>query len=244
MGDRTGVLIVVASLILGASILGGSMLLQSSVNEAANQLSGLRSAVANLKLAAPAAAPTQAAARPGRPDPSRRYEVETKGSPARGPESARVSVVEFSDFQCPFCGRVSPTLDQIEETYGDDVRIVFKHLPLRIHPKAPAAHAASEAAHKQGKFWEMHDLIFENQREMSEEKYVEYATQLGLDVEQFKKDVVSAEIKARLDADQKEAERLGVSGTPAFFINGKYLSGAQPFDNFKRVIDEELKKKG
>ncbi len=242
MGDRTGVLIVVASLILGASILGGSMLLQSSVNETANQLSGLRSAVANLKLAAPAAAPTQAAARPGRPDPSRRYEVETKGSPARGPESAKVSVVEFSDFQCPFCGRVSPTLDQIEETYGKDVRIVFKHLPLRIHPKAPAAHAAAEAAHRQGKFWEMHDKIFAGQREMSDAKYLEWAQELGLDMDQFKADIADAKVKAKVDADAAEAAKLGVTGTPGFFINGRFLSGARPFDSFKEIIDEELAK--
>ena len=122
------------------------------------------------------------------------------------------------------------------------MRIVFKHMPLSIHPKAPAAHAAAEAAHRQGKFWEMHDKIFENQREMSPEKYVGYATEIGLDVEQFKRDVVDADVNRKVDADAKEAAALGVTGTPAFFINGKFLSGARPFDAFKEIIDEELKR--
>jgi len=120
------------------------------------------------------------------------------------------------------------------------VRIVFKHQPLSIHPKAPAAHAAAEAAHRQGKFWEMHDKIFEKQREMSPEKYLEYATEIGLDVEQFKKDLASAEVKSRVDADTQEAIKLGTTGTPAFFVNGLFLSGAKPFEAFKEVIDKEL----
>jgi protein-disulfide isomerase len=124
------------------------------------------------------------------------------------------------------------------------VQVVFKHLPLRIHPKAPAAHAAAIAAGKQGKFWEMHDKIFANQREMSPEKYVEYATELGLNVDQFKADAASPEVKAVMDNDTKEAASLEVTGTPAFFINGRFLSGAQPFPSFQRIIDEELKKEG
>jgi protein-disulfide isomerase len=119
---------------------------------------------------------------------------------------------------------------------------VFKHLPLSIHPKAPAAHAASEAAHRQGKFWEMHDKIFANQAAMSPEQYEKYAQEIGLDLEQFKRDVVSSEVKARVDADVKEAGSLGVTGTPAFFVNGRFLSGAQPFAAFKTLIDEELGK--
>jgi len=120
------------------------------------------------------------------------------------------------------------------------VQIIFKHLPLRMHSKAPAAHAASEAAHKQGKFWEMHDRIFGSQRQMSPAKYVEYATQIGLDVDQFKRDVESAPVKQRVDADARQAASLGVTGTPGFFVNGRFLSGAKPFAEFKRVIDQEL----
>jgi protein-disulfide isomerase len=124
------------------------------------------------------------------------------------------------------------------------VRFVFKHLPLSIHSKAMDAHLASEAAYQQGKFWEMHDMIFEDQRAMAPEKYVEYAGTIGIDVDQYKADLASAKVKARVDGDSSAAAKLGVTGTPAFFINGRYLSGAQPFSAFQRVIDEELKKQG
>jgi protein-disulfide isomerase len=203
-------------------------------------VASLREALGKVELAggrAPAAP-----ARPGRPDPNRRYSVDTKGAPVKGNPDAKIAVVEFSDFQCPFCNRVNPTMDQVEREYGDDVRIIFKHLPLRIHPKAPAAHAAAEAAHRQGKFWEMHDLIFSDQRAMSPEKYEEYAAQLGLDMDQFKRDVASASVKQKIAADAAEAAKLGVTGTPAFFVNGRFISGAQPYATFKSMIDEELGK--
>jgi protein-disulfide isomerase len=122
------------------------------------------------------------------------------------------------------------------------VRIVFKHMPLPIHPKAQDAHAAAEAAHQQGKFWEMHDAIFGNQAEMAPEKYVEYAQKAGLDVARYKKDLGSPKVSERIGNDSKEADQLGVNGTPAFFINGRFLSGAQPFPAFKQMIDEELGK--
>jgi protein-disulfide isomerase len=122
------------------------------------------------------------------------------------------------------------------------VQIVWKHLPLSIHKQAPAAHAAAEAAHQQGKFWEMHDLIFENQRQLNEEAFLGYAEQLGLDIDRFKTDYASSKVKERVDADSKQAADLGVTGTPGFFINGRFLSGAKPFDDFKAMIDEELKR--
>jgi protein-disulfide isomerase len=133
-------------------------------------------------------------------------------------------------------------MDQIKKEYGDKVRIVFKHLPLSIHSKAPAAHAAAEAAHKQGKFWEMHDKIFANQREMSPDKYEEWAREIGLDIAKFKADIAAEATKKRVDDDAREANSLGVSGTPGFFVNGRFLSGARPFESFKTLIDEELKK--
>ncbi len=113
-------------------------------------------------------------------------------------------------------------------------------MPLSSHPKAPAAHAAAEAAYRQGKFWEMHDKIFEDQRAMSPEKYLEYAAELSLDVEQFKKDIASAEVKSRIDAESSDARKVGATGTPAFFVNGRFLSGAKPFEAFKEIIDKEL----
>ena len=235
--------LVIAAIILGGCVLGAGFLMAQATERAGDRIvSGIADQV---KVAmAPDPAPRREA-RPRRgPDPDKRYTVDLKGAPAMGPEDATVTVVEFSDFQCPFCARVLPTLNQIRSEYGDQVRVVFKHLPLSFHQKAPAAHAASEAAHKQGKFWEMHDKIFKNQRQMSEENYVVWAGEIGLDVEEFKKDMASAAIKARVDKDVKEAGRLGVTGTPGFFINGRHMSGAKPFSEFKVVIDEEIDKEG
>jgi predicted DsbA family dithiol-disulfide isomerase/predicted RNA-binding protein with TRAM domain len=153
---------------------------------------------------------------------------------------AKVAIVEFSDFQCPFCSRVGPTLTRINQEYPEDVKVVFKHLPLSFHNKAMGAAQAAEAAGKQGKFWEMHDLLFQNQRALSDEKYLEWAGQLSLDVEKFNKDMASAEVKNQIESDKREASKLGVTGTPGFFINGRFLSGARPFDSFKTIIDEEI----
>ena len=120
------------------------------------------------------------------------------------------------------------------------MQIVWKHLPLSMHKKAPAAHAAAEAAHLQGKFWEMHDLIFASQRELTTEKFVEHAQQLGLDVERFKTDYASESVKKRVNGDSLEAAKLGVTGTPGFFVNGLFISGAKEFGVFKEMIDKEL----
>ena len=233
---------VVAALVLGVAILGGSYMITRALDQGTRELQGVHEALAAVQEALDSATggARRAAARPSRPDPGEEYEVSLDGAPVRGPQDAAVTIVEFGDFQCPFCSRVNTTLEQVREEYGDDVRIVFKHLPLRIHPQAPKAHAAAEAAHRQGRFWEMHDKIFENQSDLSEERFVAYAEELGLDVERFKQDMASEAVKQRVDADTQEAQELGVTGTPAFFINGKYLSGAQPFAAFKQRIDAEL----
>jgi protein-disulfide isomerase len=248
MADQTGgsnrgaaaivaVAILVGSLIIAFSLFG----VRRELHETTARLDAIQAAVneAKTQLAGLGGRPTPPARRPG-PDPDRRYAVSTAGSPARGPDGAKVKIVEFSDFQCPFCARATPTLKQVEEKYGDQVQIVFKHLPLRIHPKAPEASAAAEAAHRQGKFWEMHDRIFANQQELSLEKYTQYAQELGLDVEKFKRDLTSDEVKKRVDADAAEAAKLEVTGTPGFFVNGRFLSGARPFEDFQKLIDEEL----
>jgi protein-disulfide isomerase len=249
MTQVSGRHVVLAAAIVGVAVIAGSLALTRSLDRmtqqldrTAGRLDEIRGAVAEAKDALSnlqvAGAPT-----PKGPDPNKRYTVSTDGAPAIGPESAPVTIVEFSDFQCPFCGRVNPTLKQIEEEYGDQVRIVFKHQPLHFHAKAPAAHVAAEAAHRQGKFWEMHDKIFADQKQMSPEKYEEYAAEIGLDLDQFRKDVASTEVKQRIDADKKEAAKLGSSGTPGFFINGLNLRGAKPLEAFKEVIDKELASK-
>ena len=244
MGQNDGIHTVVSATILGIFVLGGALLVGRSMDRATLQLSWLQTTAGEIKSLIETADARPARARNGQarrgPDPERVYQVDAERAPARGMKNAAVTLVAFSDFQCPYCARVAPALDQIEEEYGDKVRIAFKHLPLSIHPKAPAAHAAAQAAHLQGKFWEMHDKIFANQRLMSEDKYLEWALELGLDLERFKRDVTSSEVKERIELDQAEASRLGIRGTPGFFINGRYLPGAKPYLEFKRLIDEEL----
>ena len=239
-----GTSLIVAACVLAISIFTGSFLIKGSIDGASVRLGQVLDELESLsgKLAAGGrgAAPS---ARPARPDPARKYEVTLGKAPTRGgPDSAEVKIVEWSDFQCPFCSRAGPTLEQVQKEYGDQVQIAFKHMPLPMHTKAQAAHEAAEAAHEQGKFWEMHDKIFADQRGMSEAKYLEYAQELGLDLDKFQKDLKASNTQQRIAADMAQASELGVTGTPAFFVNGRFLSGAQPFASFKRVIDEELAK--
>jgi protein-disulfide isomerase len=172
------------------------------------------------------------------------YDVKVNANDAiKGNPKAAVTIVEFSDFQCPFCSRVNPTLKKVFETYGDKVRVVFKHNPLSFHKDAPLASEAALAAGAQGKFWEMHDVLFQNQRALKRPELEKYAAQLGLNMEQFNADLDSHKFKAQVDADLKHASEIGVRGTPNFFINGKKITGAQPFEAFKAKIDEALKGK-
>ncbi len=243
MADSSGGGTIVGAIVLGVAILVASLVVKNGLDEQSAMLRGIQETLADGGGAGPGANARAGAARPEPqrgPVPGQRAEIAIDGAATRGPADAPVTIVEYSDFQCPFCARVQPTLEQIEETYGDRVRRVFKHLPLRIHPDAPGAAAASEAAHRQGKFWEMHDKIFVSQRDLGDATYRRFAEELGLDIARFDEDRASAAVKQRIERDEQEAQRLGVSGTPAFFINGRFLSGAQPFDAFKRVIDEEL----
>ena len=128
--------------------------------------------------------------------------------------------------------------------YGDKVRVVWKHNPLSFHPNAMPAALASMAAHEQGKFWEYHDKVFANQQKMTRPDLLRHAQELGLDVKRFEQALNAARAKPAIDADAAEARSLGASGTPAFFINGRFLSGAVPFEGFAEIIDEELKLKG
>lgn len=167
--------------------------------------------------------------------------VLTKGdSYAKGPENAPVTIYQFSEFQCPFCARVEPTVDQIMATYGDKVRIIFKNMPLAFHKDAPLAAEAAFAAGTQGKFWEMHKILFANNKNLKREALEEYAKQIGLNMDQFKADLDSQKFKAQVDKEAAEGKGAGLSGTPSFVINGKKFVGAQPFENFKKEIDAAL----
>lgn len=239
--NTSGRAIIIAAVLVSFSILGASFFIGSSLERTTTELAAVTDALEDLELAG-GGAPNRPPSRPARPDRDKDYDVEVGDAPSKGPEDALVTIVEWSDFQCPFCNRVSPTLAKIEEEYGDRVRIVFKHMPLSIHPQAPQAHAASEAAHRQGKFWEMHDRIFANQRDLSVATLESHARAIGLDMDQYAKDVADASVKARIDEDMKQASGLNVTGTPSFFINGRFLSGAQPFENFKRAIDAAIER--
>jgi protein-disulfide isomerase len=175
-------------------------------------------------------------------DAPRQTVAAAKGA-AKGPATAPVEIIEFSDFQCPFCLRANPTVDQVMKTYGERVRFVYRHFPLGNHPNARPAAEASECAAEQGKFWEYHDRLFANPSKLGDADLKQHAAALGLDGSKFNACVDSRKYKAQVDADMKAGEEAGVSGTPAFFVNGRMLSGAQPFESFKRLIDEELELK-
>jgi protein-disulfide isomerase len=178
----------------------------------------------------------------GRPDPAAVYRVELGDAQTIGPDTALVTIVTFSDFQCPFCARVGPTIDELRKDYGADLRYAFKHNPLAFHKDARPAAIAAEAAGEQGKFWEMHDKLFANNRDLTEKNFIAWARELKLDVKQFERDLLSTTIAERVDRQQRQANDLGARATPAFFVNGRFLSGAQPAASFRVLIDEEKKK--
>jgi len=177
---------------------------------------------------------------PGDPKAARTRVLIAPNDQVKGPESAKVTIIEFSDFQCPFCSRVLPTIKQIEDTYGDDVRLVFKHTPLPFHKDAPLASTAALAAGEQGKFWEYHDKLFANQKALDRSALESYANELQLDMTKFKAALDSDKFKDQIERDKAYAAKVGARGTPTFFVNGMLVRGAQPFPNFKSVIDSEL----
>jgi protein-disulfide isomerase len=173
-------------------------------------------------------------------DPSKRYDVPIGQSPIRGSSTAKVTIVEFADFECPFCGRVEPTVQTLAARYGSKVRFVWKDLPLDGHPDARPAALAAFAAGAQGKFWEMHDLLYAHQRSLGRKDLDGDARSLGLDAAAFDRDLDRAAGAARIADDGELARQLGVDGTPTFFVNGRPIVGALPIDAFVKIIDEEL----
>ncbi len=172
--------------------------------------------------------------------PKPKKQVDAKG-PSKGPDTAKVVIVEFSDFQCPFCSRAATTVDQVMEQYAGKVKLVFRQFPLDFHAEAPKAAEAGLCADDQKKFWEMHDAMFKNQDKLKVEDLKAHAAAIGLDAAKFNECLDSGKKKAIVDGDMADGKKVGVSGTPAFFINGQMLSGAQPLEAFKEVIDAELK---
>ncbi len=191
----------------------------------------------------------QAGARPAArqaaagPDATKAYDLPVGDSAIRGPENAPVTIVEFSDYQCPFCARSEPLIRDVMKEFPTQVRFVYKHMPLvSLHPNAMGAAQAATAAGKQGKFWEMHDLLFANQRALQPENLKTYAQQIGLDMAKFEADMASPEVRAAIQADVQLARTAGVRGTPTIFVNGK-LATNRSVEGFKEMIQPLLKDK-
>ncbi|MBN8555306.1 MAG: thioredoxin domain-containing protein [Deltaproteobacteria bacterium] len=173
----------------------------------------------------------------------KRVDVNIKGAPVKGTEGAPITIVEFSDFQCPFCKRVLPTVQQVMKDYQGKVKIAFKHNPLPFHPNAMPASKAAIAAGNQGKFWEMYEKLFANQQELTEANFKKWAKELKLNPAKFEKDMKDPATQKQIEEDMNFARANGAGGTPSFFINGVLLVGAQPYEKFKEVIDVLLTEK-
>jgi protein-disulfide isomerase len=172
-----------------------------------------------------------------------RVKIESLDGPTKGPESAPITIVEYADFQCPYCTRALASLKQVEEKYAGKVRIVFRDFPLsQIHPFAAKAAEAGACANDQGKFWPMHDKLFANQTKLAVTDLKQHATDLGLDAQAFGACLDSGKHADGIKKSVEEGQRYGLSGTPSFFINGRLIVGAQPYDSFAQVIDEELER--
>lgn len=163
----------------------------------------------------------------------------------KGNSEAKVALVEYSDFQCPACGVYYPIVKKLVDEYGDKIEFTYKNFPLRnIHKNADLAARAAEAAGMQGKFWEMHDMLFENQKDWSEKEagsiFNNYAKKIGLNVDQFKKDIASEDVKAKVQNDFDGGVSSGVNYTPSFFVNGKKVNNPRSYDEFKNLIEISL----
>ena len=160
--------------------------------------------------------------------------------PAEGAEDAKVEILVWSDFECPYCRKVVGTLEEVVAAYPDEVRLVFKQLPLPMHANAEIAAKASLAAQRQGKFWPMHDAMFEQPGRVRAGEFAEMAAEVGLDVDRFEADMDDAELDAMLDVDKVDATALGIRGTPSTVIGNSLVIGAQPLHVFKAVVEAEL----
>jgi protein-disulfide isomerase len=175
------------------------------------------------------------------PPPIYRATVTTDGAPVRGAGDAPVTIVEFSDFHCPFCRKVQPVLDQLRAKYGNQIKLVFRDFPLdNLHPQATTVSQAARCATEQGKFWEFHDQVFANGPDATQTTLDGFAKNAGMDVAAFNACRAASKYNASIAASLQEGGRLGITGTPTFFVNGRILVGSQPLEEFVRVIDEEL----
>ncbi len=183
-------------------------------------------------------------ARPPAPDLNKVHDIDIGKSHVKGQKNAKVTIVEFSDLECPFSARFHPVLEEVVKAYPKDVKVVFKNFPLGFHKNAKPAAKATMAAGEQGKYWEMVDIVLKNGKQLGSEKYEEFAKEIGLNVDKFKKDLASkdAEYEQIIKDDMGLASKVGVRGTPTFFLNGK-LTRSRDLESYKKEIDEILGKK-
>jgi protein-disulfide isomerase len=235
MAKRVIAMLTVAGALAGCGAGPGDVdEIKKGQKEILAKLESLEKTVAQVK-AAPAA--------PQRPqiDPNKVYNIPLGETPFEGPKDAKVTIVEFSDYQCPFCSQAEPLIDQVMGAYPKDVKRAYKQFPLTtIHPNAMPASKAALAAGKQGKFWEMHAKLFANSRELTADNFKKWAGELKLDVPRFEKDMASPEIQAQIDREMQEARAADVTGTPTIFVNGKRLQ-QRSLEGFKAAIDAALK---
>jgi len=187
--------------------------------------------------------PRKRRARGPKVDPNKQYDIHVGEAPVQGPEAAPVTVVTYQDAQCPYCRRVWPTLKQLREKFPDQVRISIKQHPLPFHKQARLASRAELAAQEQGKYWEYKDRLMVNGQGLGRDALIALAGEVGLDVDKFTVALDSDRFDKRIDAESQEALKIGATGTPASFVNGHYLRGAQPYANFEKAVKAALEKK-
>jgi len=167
--------------------------------------------------------------------------VAIDGAPARGPANARITLIEFSDFECPYCSAAVKEVDAVMAAYPKDIRLVYKQFPLAMHPHAQLAATASLAANEQGKFWEMYEVLFKNSRKLSRANILVWAQQIGLDTKKFTSDLDSKKYESVISKDLADGETAGVYGTPSFYINGKQYNGEVSLASLRPILEAELK---
>ena len=167
--------------------------------------------------------------------------IPTTGSPSTGPQNARITLVEFSDFQCPYCAAVVPEIQALLKAYPTQIKLIFKEYPLDFHSQADLAAAAAIAAHKQGKFWAMHDAMFANRNDLSRKNILDLAKKNGIDLNRFERDIDSTEVRETVVRDIQDGDRAGVEGTPTMFVNGQRYNGPIAVFSLKPVIEAALK---
>lgn len=177
---------------------------------------------------------------PKQPEAPSRVQVSADDDPRIGPQNTAVTVIEFSDYQCPYCGRAETAIKQIISNYGNSVKFVYRDFPLSFHQFAQKAAEASECADEQGKFWQYHDKLFDNQQALDTPDLKQYAKDIGLDSIKFNECLDNSRMAPEVRKDIEDGQMYGVTGTPTFFINGIELVGAQPYSAFEQIINQEL----